>query len=584
MFRFRSRLVFKLSVMILTIFVILSSALIYLQVRNTKQASEEAIGSFGMHVAEAYAGHFDMASYETYMKDAQENDLYWQLREALNRYRMEIGALYVYTVKIDDQGQPVILIDGQPKNEETASPIGEVTDMPQEAIADVLAGNTAKTGILHNADYGDYISAYAPLRDSSGQVVGAIGIDTDVSVSNSIYRQVLDKSTPVFILMGALTLVVFLLIAWFMSRALKPLGTIVRGAEAMAGGDLAEAQRQLGARRVRSKDEIGQAYVAMAKMAERLGVTLGSVLRDVTATTEELVRSTDRFGTEAGRMVTLNVELEQSIAQLADGAAHQRTGAEESAKSMEEISLAIQRVAEASSSVAAASGDALATAEQGRSSIRWLKAQVGSMSGVAEQTTSSVQVLNDYMQEIKPILQSIVSNADRTKILALNASIEAVRAGEHGSGFGVVAGEIRKLAEAAAMSATQVTSLLEQIRRESAQIGERMAEEAQEMAKGVELSGEVASLFDDTVDRFVFVNGYIQEISAAAEQVLAGSEEVAASVEQMSQISAVSADSTISIQRMSADQLEAARRIADTTEHLKRRGVVLEEAVAKFKL
>ncbi|WP_217592541.1 methyl-accepting chemotaxis protein [Cohnella sp. GbtcB17] len=584
MSRFHNRLVFKLSVMILTLLVILSATLIYLQVRSTKQASEEAIGSIGMHIAEAYAGQFDIASYEKFTKDEKENDLYWGLRNALNRYRLEIGALYVYTVKFDDLGQPVILIDGQPKNEKTASPIGEVTDMPKAAIADVLTGKTAKTGILHNPEYGDYLSSFAPLRDAGGKVIGALGIDTDVAVSNTIFRDVLRKSMSAFVLMGALTLLVFLLIAWFMARALRPLGTIVRSAEAMAAGDLAGAQRLLGARRVRSKDEIGQAYAAMTGMTDRLSVTLGGVMQDVTATTADLVRSTDQSGAEAERMVGLNERMEQSIAQLADGAAHQRTGAEESARSMEEISQAIQRVAEASSSVAAASADALATAEHGRSAILVLKEQVGSMSAVAEQTTGSVQLLNGYMQEIKPVLQSIVSNADQTKILALNASIEAVRAGEHGAGFGVVAGEIRKLAEAAAASATQVTALLDQIRGESAQIGERMAAEAMEMTRGSDLSGEVASLFDDTVDRFVFVNGHIQEISAAAEQLLAGSEEVAASVEQISQISAVSADNTVSIQRMSTEQLEAARRIADTTAQLKKRGAVLEAAVAKFKL
>jgi len=584
MFRFRSRLVFKLSIMILSTLVILSSALIYLQIRSTKKASEEAIGSFSMHTAEAYAGQFDLKSYETYLKDAGENDLYWSLREELNRYRLQIGAQYVYTVRIDDKGQPLIVIDGQPKGSDSASPIGEVTDVPKEAVEAILKGQTAKTGIIENTEYGDYISSYAPLLDSAGTVIGAIGIDTNVSVSNTIYREVMHKSMPVFALMGILTLAVFLLIALFMSRALRPLGMIVKGAEAMARGDLAEAKSHLDIRRASSKDEIGQAYSAMMKMTERLGVTLGDVVRDVKMTTHDLVHSTDQFRTEADRMVALNVQLGQSIADMAEGAEHQRSGAEESAKSMEEITQAIQRVSEASSSVSIASMGALETAEQGRSSILWLREQVASISDVAEQTTNSVQVLNRYMHEIEPVLYAITAIAEQTKLLALNASIEAARAGEHGAGFAVVAGEVRKLAESSSVSVTQITSLLQQIQQESALIGERMAEEAEEMVRGTELSSQVEALFVDTVDRFHFVNSHIQEISAAAEEVLAGSEEAAASVEQIARITAATAENAASIQRMSTIQLEAAKRITDTTELLKKRSSTLEAAVERFNL
>lgn len=584
MSRLRSRLAVKLSLMILAILVILSSALIFLQVRNTKQASEEAIGNFSIHHAEAYAGQFDVKDYQAFLQDAKESDLYWSIREELNQYREQIGALYVYTVKIDDQKQPILLIDGQPKDEKTASPIGEVTDVPPAAVDSLLKGESAKSGIIHNPEYGDYISAYAPLRDSAGKVIGVLGIDTDVSVSKTIYREVLRNSLPLFILMGVLTLVVFVLIALFMTRALRPLGIIVKGAEAIARGDLAEAKKHIGAKRVRSKDEIGQAYAAMLQMIERLGVTLGDVVREVKSTTQELVQSTDQFSSEAGRLVTLNEQLEQSIEQLADGAEHQRVGVEESAKSMEEITLAIQRVAESSSSVSRASVEALETAEQGRSSILWLKQQVASISGVAEQTANSVNILNTYMSEIEPVLHSITSIADQTKLLALNASIEAARAGEHGAGFAIVAGEVRKLAEASAISVEQITSLIQQIQQESALIGERMSAEAKEMAKGTELSGQVESFFRDTVDRYQFVNGQIQEISAAAEQILAGSEEVTASVEQIARISTEAAENTASIQRMSENQLEAAKRIADTTEQLQKRSSVLESAVGKFNL
>ncbi|MGO4108653.1 methyl-accepting chemotaxis protein [Paenibacillus sp. YAF4_2] len=584
MFVFRSRLVLKLSVIILAILIILSSALIYIQVQNTKKASEEAIGSFNIHMAEAFAGQFDVSAYADFLKDQKESELYWTIRDQMNQYRERIGAMYVYSVQINDKGEPILLIDGQPKDSDSASPIGEVTDIPKNAIEALLEGQAAKSGIIHNEEYGDYISAYAPLHDSGGAVIGLIGIDTDVSVSKTIYKEVIQDSMPLFIIMGVLTLVVFLFIAFFLARTLRPLGVIVKGAEAIARGNFAEAKQHLGGAKVKSMDEIGQAYSAMIQMSERLGVTLEGVVRDMAVTTQSIVHSTEQFGTEAAQMVALNEQLGQSVSIMADGARHQRLGAEESASSMEDITQAIQRVSEASMQVSSVSHEALESAEQGRDSIHGLREQVELMSSVARQTAESVETLHTYMQQIEPVLQSITSISDQTKLLALNASIEAARAGEHGAGFAIVAGEVRKLAEASSISASQVTSLLEQIGQESIHIGERMQAGSIEMEKGTELSGRVEALFSRTMDQFVLVNSQIQEISAAAEEVLAGSEEVAASVEQIAQISRTTADSSSSLEQMSRHQLEAAKRIAYTTDQLKERSTGLEAAVGKFKL
>lgn len=580
----KGQLVLKLSIIVLAVLLMLSSTLIYMQIQNTKQASEEAIGNFSMHMAEAYSKQFNVASYETYLQDTVENDLYWSLREELNQYRLQIGAIYVYTVRIDDNGQPIIVIDGQPKDSDTASPIGEVTDMPQEAVELLLKGQSAKTGVIQNPEYGDYISSYSPIRSAEGAVIGAVGIDTDVSVSHTIYREVIKESTPIFVVMGVLTLLFFILIVWFMSRALRPLAIIVKGAEAIAEGNVAEAKAHLSKVKLKSKDEIGQAYSAMIRMIERLGVTLGGVIQDMEITTKNLVDSTDQFYSEADQMVALNMKLEQSITQLAEGAHHQRMGAEESAKSMDDITVAIQRVSEASTSVSIASVEALETAEQGKGSIHMLKEQVASISEAAVQTTNSVQLLDSYMDEIEPALESITSIADQTKLLSLNAAIEAARAGEQGAGFAIVAGEVRKLAETSSVSVMHITSLLQQIKQETEQIRIKMSEGSKEMLKGTVLSNEAEGLFNRTMDQFIHVSGQIQEISAAAQEVLASSEEVAASVEQIAQIAIAGEENTTSIQQMTADQLEAAKRIADTTELLQKRSVSLEEAVLKFKL
>lgn len=578
------KLAVKLAFIILLILAVLFSVFVYMQNENIKKASVYTISSFNMKMAEAYVEQFDVDLYETYLENAVENDQYWQLREQLNQYRTEIGAMYVYTVSIDQNKQPILIVDGQPPQSEAASPIGEVTDIPDEAIEQLLKGETAKTNVIVHPEYGTYISAYVPLRNSGGEMIGVLGIDTDVTVSNMISEQFIDSSFLFYVLMGSITLIIFLVIALFLYRALRPLGIIVRGATAIADGEIGKANQVLSELNKHSKDEIGQAYEAMVKMSTRLGLTLGDVVRDMKDTTQTLVQSSQRFTTEANQLLQMNSQLNESATILAAEAKNQHASAEECAKSMQEITDAIERVTDSSANVSTASMEVLEAAEQGRNSMEWLQKQVTEMSQLVGHTTASVHTLNFYMGEIEPVLQAITSIADQTKLLALNASIEAARAGEHGAGFAIVAGEIRKLADLSSTSAAHVVELLSKIGTEAAMIGERMNEESEEIQKSTELSHQVGTLFEHTVARFNEVSRHMAEISAAAEQILAGSEEVAASVEQISQISRTTADYTTSFQHLSLQQLEASKTISETTELLKMSSSSLEATVDKFKL
>ncbi len=580
----RNRLVVKLSLLLIVMMIMLSAALVALQMSGIKQSSEAAIGYFNIHTAEAYAKVFQTVKYEQFLKDTRETDLYWNLRDELNRYRSQIGALYVYTVQIDSKGQPVLLIDGQPRDDKNASPIGEITDMPKEAIEAVLRGESAKSGIIYNPDYGTYISAYTPIRNENGAIIGALGIDTDVSVSETITRDMIRNQLPLFAAIAAIMLFVCLMLGWLISRSLKPLQGIVQGAEAMAAGNFVLAKQQLGSIRITSRDEIGKAYAAMLSMSEKLAITLGIVTQDMSRVTQSLVDSTTSFRSEAEQAVQMNKRLEVAIIQVDEGARHQRQAAEESARSMAEITRSIGRVTESSTNVSHASAQALETAEQGKASTQWLQEQMSSLKDAAEITTGSVSMLNTYMKEMEPVLESIASIANQTKLLALNASIEAARAGEHGAGFSVVAGEVRKLAEEAAGSAAHITELLDKVGQEAARIGERMREESVRMVQGTELSSQVDRWFAETLERFEYVNAQIIDISASSQQVLAGSEEVAASVEQIAQISASASVNTSAIREMSIQQLEAANRITEQSERIARDSSKLQEGISQFKL
>lgn len=578
------KLSIKLSVIIFLVLAILLSTFVYMQNQNVKKASEYTISSFNMNMAEAFVSQFDVKSYEAFAANPTENEQYWQIREKLNQYRSEIGAMYVYTVSINQEQQPILIVDGQPKDSTTASPIGEVTDIPKDAIEKLLKGEKAQTGIIVHPEYGSYISAYVPLNDATGKMIGVLGIDTNVTVANQISDQFLQSSFLFYILIAGITLIIFAIIALFLYRALRPLGVIVESAQAIANGEIGKANQLLDKVKRRSKDEIGQTYEAMTKMGVRLGHTLGDVVQEMRETTKTLVQSSHRFSSEADLLLNMNSQLNESAETLTVEAKNQYAGAEECARSMQEITSAIERVTHSSANVSTASTEVLEAANQGRSSMDGLQRQITEMAQLVGHTSDSVHTLHIYMNEIGPVLQSITSIADQTNLLALNASIEAARAGEDGAGFAVVAGEIRKLAGLSSTSASHVVDLLSKISQEVAVIGERMSEESEEIQKSNELSNQVHSLFERTVVRFNQISSHMEEISASAEEILAGSEEVSASVEQISQISKNTADYTISLQQLSLRQLEASKAIAETTQLLGQSSDSLEKAIARFNL
>lgn len=133
-------------------------------IRNAKHAGMEAISSYGIRLSDSYTKGMDISQIEQFLKDPKENDLYWQIRQQLDTYRTQIGALYVYVVRFDDQKRPLIMIDGQPKGSDVASPINEETDIAATEVETLLKGESASSAIIDNPKYGKYISTYTPVK------------------------------------------------------------------------------------------------------------------------------------------------------------------------------------------------------------------------------------------------------------------------------------------------------------------------------------------------------------------------------------------------------------------------------------
>jgi methyl-accepting chemotaxis protein len=166
---------------------------------STKNSVESSIENFSLNIADNIASKMETEKYEEFLKKPDQTETYWELREQLNDFRDKTGALYVYTLMADPEKEEVlIMVDGMPKGSEMAADIKTLTTAAKfEDISSVLDGKTSSSPIVHDPDYGDYLSAFVPIKND-GKVIGILGVDINADDVNGIADQVLQKELPIY--------------------------------------------------------------------------------------------------------------------------------------------------------------------------------------------------------------------------------------------------------------------------------------------------------------------------------------------------------------------------------------------------
>ena len=347
-------------------------------------------------------------------------------------------------------------------------------------------------------------------------------------------------------IMGAAAVVLGLCAALLITRLIVvPLRQTVTFAQRIAAGDLSQNIPQ------DRRDEVGQLLAAMQDMTLSLRTLIG------------------RIGGGVGQIAAAAEQLSAVTAQTSAGVQAQKLETEQTAPAMHQMAATVQEVAQNAEQASLAARDADLEAQQGNRVVQQAVDQIDSLASEVEQSAKAIADLNQESARIGSVLEVIRNVAEQTNLLALNAAIEAARAGEQGRGFAVVADEVRALAKRAQDSTEEIESLIAGLQRMAKGAVQQMDSSRDLTRRTVELAGEAGDALGRITQAVSTIEQMNQQIAAAAEEQSAVAEAINESVTRVRDIGEQSATAT--------------EQTAASSAELARLGVELQELVRQFR-
>ncbi|PWB26747.1 MULTISPECIES: methyl-accepting chemotaxis protein [Pseudomonas] len=467
-----------------------------------------------------------------------------ELSKLLQQARYQVRG-YTYSGKADAEQPALTAIDNALKNLESLP-----TRVPEQHIANLQqATDSLKAYRAAVAQFRDsQVKNTAALANMAAQGDILMALSKKLTESQTVVRDTDAAHAKNMLLIATVLALVFgLLAAWIITRQIIiPLTQTLKVAERVAAGDLTHNLVSL------RRDELGQLQRSMQSMTQGLRELIGGISDGVT------------------QIASAAEELSAVTEQTSAGVNNQKVETDQVATAMNEMAATVQEVAR---NAEEASEAAVAADQQAREGDKVVGEAIAQIERLAVEVGHSTEAMGELKREsdkIGSVLDVIKSVAQQTNLLALNAAIEAARAGEAGRGFAVVADEVRSLAQRTQKSTEEIEELIVGLQNGTQQVATIM--------------DNSRSLTDSSVELTRRAGGSLESITRTVSAIQAMNQQIAAAAEQQSAVAEEINRSVLNVRDVSDQTSAASEETAASSVELARLGTHLQMLVGRFKV
>lgn len=327
-------------------------------------------------------------------------------------------------------------------------------------------------------------------------------------------------------------------------------------------------------------DELGEVVLSYNQMVTEVK----RLLHTVTDSAYEVEEMTGKLQKSSEQSSTTTLKIAKDVQSISESTSASSSKLASNTASLEEVLNDVQVILEKVQVVESFAQKTARDAESGTEIVQANLTQMQAIKQAVEKSNTAIFNLVERAASIDQMIEVVERITAQTNLLALNASIEAARAGEHGKGFAVVANEVRKLAEQTVQSTQTITSIVQNIHLDSSYAVQMMEGVLVATEKGVAVTGQTASSFDQILEKVHTIKPYIMEVSATVQEIANHTKKVSEDAGMLTALSDTNAVSTKHVATLTADQLTAQQQFHNYIKELRKVSKVLQIAVKRFSI